>query len=116
MFAFVVVISTVFGLLIGSFLNVVIHRVPLKQSVVTPASRCPGCGTELAPWDNIPVASWLILRGKCRTCSMRISARYPLIELLTAVAFGAMAARLGPDWALPAFLFFTASLIAVSAI
>jgi leader peptidase (prepilin peptidase) / N-methyltransferase len=116
MYAFVVVMSTVLGLLVGSFLNVVIYRVPLKQSVVTPRSRCPGCETALAPRDNIPVVSWLMLRGRCRTCSMRISPRYPVVELLTAIAFGVMAAHFGTDWALPAFLVFTACLISVSAV
>jgi leader peptidase (prepilin peptidase) / N-methyltransferase len=105
---------TLLGLLVGSFLNVVIARVPVKQSVVTPRSRCPGCGTQLAGRDNVPVLSWLVLRGRCRTCSMPISPQYPLVELLTAVLFGAMAAELGADWALPAFLVLVACLVAVS--
>jgi leader peptidase (prepilin peptidase) / N-methyltransferase len=108
--------SALLGLLVGSFLNVVIYRVPLKQSVTSPGSHCPGCDTPLAPRDNVPVISWLLLRGRCRTCDMPISARYPLVELLTAALFAGMAASLGADWALPAFLFFTGSLIAVSAI
>ncbi|MDO8383370.1 MAG: prepilin peptidase [Microbacterium sp.] len=79
--------SAVLGALIGSFLNVVIHRVPAGQSVVHPPSACPGCGNRIRPYDNIPVASWLILRGRCRDCSAPISARYPLIEAGTALAF-----------------------------
>lgn len=70
------------GLLWGSFLNVVIHRVPREMSVVRPGSTCPGCGKPIAPWDNLPVVSWLLLRGRARCCGMRIDARYPLVELL----------------------------------
>ena len=75
------------GLCVGSFLNVCIHRIPLKQSVVWPASRCPGCGHQLAWFDNIPVASYLVLRGRCRTCGLPISMRYPIVEALTAAIF-----------------------------
>lgn len=66
----------------GSFLNVVIHRAPRGESVVTPGSRCPGCGAPIAPWDNVPVLSWLVLRGRARCCGARIDARYPLVELV----------------------------------
>src|SRR4029079_15674872 len=72
--AFVVTACGILGLAGGSFLNVVIHRVPKKESVVTPRSRCPQCGTELSARDNIPVVSWLLLRGRCRTCKAPISA------------------------------------------
>src|SRR5438045_6664371 len=85
--AYVTVVCGVFGLLVGSFLNVVIYRVPRKESVVRPRSRCPGCGTQLAERDNVPVVSWLLLRGKCRTCGEPISARYPMVELLTGGLF-----------------------------
>lgn len=102
------------GLALGSFLNVVIHRVPLRQSVVTPRSRCPKCDTELSARDNIPVISWLVLAGRCRACGAPISIRYPAVEVLTSMLFAAMAVRLGSDWALPSFLLFTAVLIAVS--
>jgi leader peptidase (prepilin peptidase)/N-methyltransferase len=104
------------GLLVGSFLNVVIHRVPRHESVVRPRSRCPGCGTALAERDNIPVVSWLLLRGRCRTCEAPISARYPAVELLTGVAFAAVGGRFGADWSVPAYLVLVAALIAVSAI
>jgi leader peptidase (prepilin peptidase)/N-methyltransferase len=77
----------VLGLLIGSFLNVVVYRVPLGKSIVSPPSACPGCGTEIRPYDNIPVLSWILLRGKCRTCKEPISIRYPLVELATGVLF-----------------------------
>ena len=73
------------GLAVGSFLNVVIYRVPLGLSIVSPGSACPGCHTAIAARDNIPVLSWLLLRGRCRTCGARISPRYPLVELLNAV-------------------------------
>jgi leader peptidase (prepilin peptidase)/N-methyltransferase len=102
------------GLLVGSFLNVVIARVPERQSVVRPRSRCLGCGTQLASRDNLPILSWVVLRGRCRTCEMRISPRYPMVEALTGALFAALAARLGADWALPAFLVFAACLVAVS--
>src|SRR3954471_8891803 len=75
------------GLAIGSFLNVVIHRVPLGLSVVSPPSHCPGCGTGIRARHNVPVAGWLVLRGRCADCGTRISARYPAVELLTAVLF-----------------------------
>jgi leader peptidase (prepilin peptidase)/N-methyltransferase len=74
----------VFGAIFGSFLNVVVHRLPRHESVVTPASHCPKCGTPVKPYDNIPILSWLALRGHCRGCGERISARYPLVEALTA--------------------------------
>jgi leader peptidase (prepilin peptidase)/N-methyltransferase len=106
----------VLGLLVGSFLNVVIVRVPEKQSIVRPRSRCPGCGTQLAERDNVPVVSWLLLRGRCRTCGMRIPVMYPLVELATAVLFTAAALRFGFDWALPGYLWFFAALLAVSVI
>lgn len=82
---FVRVNIAAFGLLWGSFLNVVIHRVPLGQSVVRPASRCPACKKPIRPWDNVPVLSYLILRGKARCCGAPISPRYPLIELMGGV-------------------------------
>jgi len=89
----------VFGAAIGSFLNVVIHRVPLGVSVVRPPSACPACSTPVRPYDNIPVVSWIVLRGRCRDCAAPFSVRYPLVELLTALAFAGIAA-----WQLPAVL------------
>jgi len=80
-----IVLATLVGLVFGSFANVVVHRVPLKQSIVRPASRCPSCGVALRARDNIPVVSWLLLRGKCHNCGARISPRYPAIEILTGV-------------------------------
>ena len=109
-------LCAVFGLIIGSFLNVVIWRVPRGESVASPRSRCPGCETPIAPRDNIPVLSWVLLRGRCRTCGTAISRRYPLVELLTALCFGLLAVRFGFDAALPAFLYIGAVGIALALI
>ncbi len=76
-----------FGLIIGSFLNVCILRIPGGKSIVTPASACPKCGTAIRPYDNIPVISWLLLHGKCRKCKTSISPMYPIVELLTGLLF-----------------------------
>ena len=104
------------GLLIGSFLNVVAYRLPRGESLLWPASHCPGCEQPIKPYDNVPVLSWLRLRGKCRGCGERISPRYPAIELLTGVAFAAIVLLNGVDgdlaWELP----FAAMLIAVAGI
>jgi leader peptidase (prepilin peptidase) / N-methyltransferase len=80
-----VVLTGLFGLIFGSFFNVVAHRLPQGVSLVTPASSCPACGIPVKPYDNVPVLSWLWLRGRCRACSAPISVQYPLIEALTAV-------------------------------
>jgi leader peptidase (prepilin peptidase) / N-methyltransferase len=104
------------GLLIGSFLNVVIHRVPAGESVVHPRSRCPGCGSEIAPRDNIPVISWLILRGKCRNCGEPISIRYPLVELGTSAVFVVLALTFGVSAELPAYLYLGAVGVALAMI
>ncbi len=104
------------GLVVGSFLNVVIHRVPEKQSVVRPRSHCPRCDATLKPWDNVPVVSWLLLHGRCRNCRGAISIRYPLVEVTTAALFVAAAVRLGADPVLPAFLVVFAALLAISAV
>jgi leader peptidase (prepilin peptidase)/N-methyltransferase len=81
------VLAGILGLLVGSFLNVVVWRLPRGESLVHPRSRCPSCGTAIRPWDNIPVASWLLLRGRCRDCGARIAPRYPLVELATGVLY-----------------------------
>jgi len=101
------------GLLVGSFVNVVAHRIPRGISIVRPASACPVCGYEIRPRDNIPIAGWLILRGKCRDCSAPISIRYPLVEAITGGAFAVAAALLGPVWVLPAFWWFSGVTIAL---
>lgn len=106
----------VLGALVGSFLNVVIHRLPLGESLVTPGSHCPRCGAPVRPWQNVPVLSWLALRGRCAACGTAISARYPLVEALTAAVFAAVAAVRGVDLDLLLELPFAAVLIAVAAI
>lgn len=110
-------IAGVLGLLIGSFLNVVIHRVPRGESIVRPPSACPACGHEIRARDNVPVLGWLLLRGRCRDCSAPISARYPLVELGTALLFAVIALRLADRPALlPAYLAFAAGGVALSLI
>lgn len=85
------IIFGIFGALVGSFLNVVIYRIPLSRSIVSSPSACTACGTRVKGYDNIPVLSWLILRGKCRACGAVISGRYPIVELSTGVVFGIVA-------------------------
>jgi leader peptidase (prepilin peptidase)/N-methyltransferase len=87
----VVVLAFIGGAAIGSFLNVVITRVPKHESVVRPASHCPSCGTPVAPRDNIPIVSWLVLRGRCRACGWRIPARYWFVEVACALIAAAIA-------------------------
>ncbi|HVN71693.1 MAG TPA: prepilin peptidase [Desulfomonilia bacterium] len=90
-----VFIVALFGLFIGSFLNVCIHRIQRDESIVWPGSHCPKCGKALLPWDNIPVISYLILRGRCRYCSEPISVRYPVVELLSALLAVSLLYRFG---------------------
>ena len=109
-------LAGVLGALIGSFLNVVIHRLPRGESLSRPRSRCPDCGAQIAWYDNVPVLSWLLLRGRCRRCGARISPRYPLVELLTAIAFAAVVLVNGFDEDLVLELPFVAALIALAGI
>ena len=104
------------GLAIGSFLNVVIYRVPRKESVVSPRSRCPNCGHPIRERDNVPVVSWIVLKGRCRDCQAPISPRYPLVELACGGLFAGIAARVGFNWDLPALLVLAASLLALALI
>jgi leader peptidase (prepilin peptidase)/N-methyltransferase len=91
-----VTFAGVLGAIVGSFLNVVVYRLPRHESLISPASHCPGCGTPVKPYDNIPILSWLLLRGHCRSCNSPISPRYPLIEALTAaLCVGAVLAGSG---------------------
>jgi leader peptidase (prepilin peptidase)/N-methyltransferase len=101
---------------LGSFLNVVIHRLPRGESLVHPRSRCPSCETQIAGYDNIPIVSWLILRGRCRHCGARISPRYPAVELITALVFAAVVLVRGFDDDLIIELPFVAALIALAGI
>lgn len=107
------VVAGVFGAIIGSFLNVVIHRVPLEESIVFPNSRCPSCGAVIAFYDNIPILSYAFLRAKCRNCKEHISFRYPAVELLTAALFVAVAWHDGLSVALPFDLVFASALLAL---
>jgi leader peptidase (prepilin peptidase)/N-methyltransferase len=109
-------LAALLGALIGSFLNVVVHRVPAGESLVRPGSHCPGCDAAIAPYDNVPVLSWLLLRGRCRHCGIAISPRYLAVELLTAVAFAAVVAVRGYDEGLVLELPLVAALIALAAI
>jgi leader peptidase (prepilin peptidase) / N-methyltransferase len=84
------------GLVVGSFANVCIHRLPRNQSIVSPPSRCPTCGARIRPWDNLPVLSWLLLRGRCRDCRAPISPRYPAVEAANGLLWLALAALRGP--------------------
>jgi leader peptidase (prepilin peptidase) / N-methyltransferase len=112
----VVALCGLLGLIIGSFLNVVIWRVPRGESIAAPPSHCPRCQTPIAPRDNVPVLSWLLLRGRCRHCSEPISARYPAVELGTGVLFAAMAIRFGVSAVLPAYLYLAAISVALALI
>ncbi len=96
--AFYLILSFIFGLIIGSFLNVIIHRVPRGESIVFPGSHCPACGKPIGAFDNIPLLSYVLLRGRCRNCNARISPAYPLVELLTALLFVAIIFKTGPSW------------------
>jgi leader peptidase (prepilin peptidase)/N-methyltransferase len=104
------------GLAVGSFLNVVIYRVPRHESIVAPRSACPDCATPISNRDNVPVISWLLLKGRCRSCAKPISARYPLVEGATAVLFAGVAVRFGAHAALPAYLVMVAGLFALACI
>ena len=103
----------VLGAIIGSFLNVVIHRVPLEQSIVFPTSKCPKCMAAIRAYDNIPVISYLLLRGRCRMCGSSISARYPAVEAITALLFAAVTWHDGVSFALPFDLAFSAAMVAL---
>jgi len=114
--AFATTIAAVGGLVFGSFMGVVVHRVPAKESIVAPRSRCPNCGHQLAAGDNIPVLSWVLLRGKCRYCRAPISPRYVVGEVVTGLVWALAVVRLGTSWNLLAYLPFLWVLIALSLI
>ena len=107
------VLMGIFGAIIGSFLNVVIHRVPREQSIVLPESACPSCRAPIKAYDNIPILSFLILRGRCRKCGAVISPRYPGVEALTGLLFAAVTWHDGLSFALAFDLAFTASIVAL---
>lgn len=103
-----------FGAVVGSFLNVVIWRLPRGESIVSPPSRCPKCETRIRPWDNVPVLSWLLLRGRCRRCRARIPLRYPLVEAATALLFAGTGLAATSPGALAAGLLLCAAMVAVT--
>lgn len=104
----------IFGALWGSFSNVVIYRQPRGESVVTPRSRCPKCGTGIAWYDNVPILSWLILRARCRKCASPISWRYPFVEFLTGLVFTLIFLKYGYQWVTLEYIVFAWALIVVS--
>jgi leader peptidase (prepilin peptidase)/N-methyltransferase len=110
---FIYVLTGILGALIGSFLNVVVHRVPREESIVLPSSRCPSCGGAIAFYDNVPVLSYLMLGGRCRSCKVHISARYPAVEALTALLWLAVVWRDGLTYALPFDLIFVTAITAL---
>lgn len=103
------------GAAFGSFVNVLAHRLPRRESIVKPRSRCPGCGTTIRSYDNIPIVSWILLRGRCRDCGMRISVRYPLVEAVTAALFVLLGLKFGREAALWPALALAVTLIAAAA-
>ncbi|OFV83749.1 MAG: hypothetical protein A2W26_03815 [Acidobacteria bacterium RBG_16_64_8] len=108
------VLSSVLGLVVGSFLNVVILRLPRHESLAYPGSRCPGCGSGIRSYDKIPVLSWFILHGRCRGCGMRISIRYPLVEAITAGAYAVAYWRIGLNWPLLVAWAFIGAMVAIA--
>ena len=114
--AFLLSLLALFGLVIGSFLNVVIVRVPAGQSVIRPSSKCPQCEHPIAARDNIPVVSWLLLRGNCRSCGESIPAGYPLVEVANAVLWVLAGLRFGASWELAPYAVFFSVLLALSVI
>jgi leader peptidase (prepilin peptidase) / N-methyltransferase len=110
------VLTAVLGLAVGSFLNVVVWRVPRGESVISPPSHCPVCEHPVRPRDNVPVLSWLLLKGRCRDCGNPISVRYPLVELGTSAVFVVSTIRIGFSAELPAYLYLGAIGVALALI
>lgn len=104
----------VFGLIIGSFLNVCIYRLPRDISIVRPPSACPRCATPIKPWENIPVISYIFLQGKCKQCGEPISFRYPLVELLNGTLYWLVVHQFGPGWHLPFLLAFVSAMVVIT--
>jgi len=103
-----------FGLVVGSFLNVCIYRIPRKLSIIVPSSRCPSCSTPIKPLDNIPLVSFILLGGRCRYCRAKISPRYPLVEFLNAVLYVVVLWRFDPGWHTLLYFVFCSALIVIT--
>lgn len=112
----ILLVAGLLGLVIGSFLNVVVYRVPRRQSVAWPGSRCPSCGAAIRAVDNVPVLSYVLLGGRCRSCKARIPVRYPIVEAITGLLFVAAAYEFGLGVDLPGALVLVAGLVALAAI
>jgi len=108
------VFAFIIGSTVGSFLNVCIYRMPRNLSIISPSSRCPSCNTPINPWDNIPIVSFLYLRGRCRTCAARISPRYPLVEFLNGMLYLLILWRFGMGWHIPFYCALCSSLIVIT--
>ncbi len=108
------IIAFVFGTIVGSFLNVCIYRIPKGLSIVLPPSHCPSCSAPIKPYDNIPIVSFLLLRGKCRSCKAKISPRYPIVEALNGLMYVLVIWRFGPGWSTPVFFAFCSALIVIT--
>lgn len=108
------VFSGLLGLVIGSFLNVAIYRLPRRESLVRPGSNCPNCNARIRWYDNIPLVSWLLLRGRCRECGTVISLRYPLVEAITAIAFVLAMWRFGLSWPVLVAWAFIAAMVTIA--
>ncbi|MCJ7498125.1 MAG: prepilin peptidase [candidate division Zixibacteria bacterium] len=110
---FIGIIIFISGLAIGSFLNVCIYRIPLRKSIIFPASHCPKCGNKIRAFDNIPILSYLILKGKCRYCKEKISSIYPAVELLSGLLFLSLYLRYGLSWEFASKIFLFTSLLVI---
>lgn len=111
---YILVAAALIGAVIGSFLNVCIHRLPRGGSLVRPASQCPACGAPIRFYDNVPILSFLILGGRCRSCKTGISLRYPMVEALNALAYTGIVLRYGPGWHTPALWAFCSAMIVIT--
>ncbi len=107
-------LSFIFGLIVGSFLNVCIYRLPRNMSIIRPSSACPSCTTPVKPWDNIPILSYIFLKGKCRKCGERISIRYPAAELLNGILYWSVFTFFGFGWHLPFVFAFVSAMVVIT--
>ncbi len=107
-------VSVILGLIIGSFLNVCIFRIPRNYSIISPGSSCTACKTPIQPWDNIPIISYIILAGKCRQCGEKISLIYPAVELLNGLLYACVYLTYGPGWHLPLLFLFVSAMIVIT--